>query len=187
MTMKGETGRIGLASGAMSIFRAFNALRRDNSGVAALEFGVIAPAMLLLIFMIVETAVYYYKQSHLQFVLHDAGRKIQTGEIQASNTPQADFLADVCSAAKIFFDCSGVHMDVRSFPTLADVVFPKATFDTAGEPTNFTFEPGGSSEITAMRASATHAFITPFLTNILQPDGDPVIMVGFTIFKNEPF
>ena len=187
MSRKGENGRIGVALAAMRIRRATTRLRRDTSGVTAMEFGIIAPAMLLLIFVIVETAVYYYKQSHLQYVLHDTGRRIQTGEIQASDTPQAEFLADVCAEAKIFFECDQVYMDVRSFPTLADVVFPQASFNTSGVPTNFTFEPGGSAEITAMRASATHDFITPFLTNILQPSGDPVILVGFTIFKNEPF
>ena len=76
---------------------------------------------------------------------------------------------------------------MRSFATVADVVFPNPTFDSNGKPTNFVFQPGGSSQITAIRASATHNFITPFLTDILQPQGKPVILVGFSIFKNEPF
>jgi Flp pilus assembly protein TadG len=187
MKILGDFGRVGIARVAMQALRASKAFHRNTSGVTAMEFGVIAPVMLLIIFMIVETSVYYYKQSHLKFVLHDAGRKLQTGEIQASDTPKADFDTIVCGDAQEFFNCSDVHMDVRSFSALADVVFPAASFDSSGSPTNFVFDPGGSAEITAMRASATHNFVTPFLTNIFQPDGDPVILVGFTIFKNEPF
>ncbi|MAS07189.1 MAG: hypothetical protein CL534_21205 [Ahrensia sp.] len=161
--------------------------RRSVSGATALEFGLIMPVFLLLVFAIIETSVYYYKQSHLKFILSQAGRHIQTGEIQKSATPKADFDAEVCDNSKIFFDCTDVYLDVRNFGTVADVSFPAATFNSAGKPTNFVFQPGGSAKITAMRASAIHSFITPFLKDILQPDGDPVILVGFTIFKNEPF
>lgn len=161
--------------------------RRSMSGATALEFGLIMPVFLLLVFAVVETSVYYYKQSHLKFILSQAGRHIQTGEIQKSDTPKGDFDAEVCDNAKIFFDCTEVYLDVRNFSTVADVNFPAASFNTAGKPTNFVFQPGGSAKITAMRASAVHTFITPFLKDILQPEGAPVILVGFTIFKNEPF
>jgi Flp pilus assembly protein TadG len=176
--------------GAKALQRTLHAIGgycRSTSAATALEFGMIAPVFLMLMFTIFETSVYYYKQSHLKYVLSQAGRPIQTGEIQKSATPKADFDAEVCNAAEIVFNCSDVYLDVRSFATVADVVFPTATFDSAGKPTNFVFEPGGAAQITAMRASATFEFITPFLKDIFQPDGDPVIMVGFSIFKNEPF
>ncbi|MFZ2099430.1 MAG: hypothetical protein WAU86_02580 [Oricola sp.] len=148
---------------------------------------MIAPIFLFMVFTIIETSVYYYKQSHLKFVLHDVGRHLQTGEIQKSATPKADFDGYVCGDAKLMFDCSQVYLDVRNFATVADVVFPAPIFNSAGKPTNFVFQPGGTARITAMRASATHEFVTPFLKDILQPDGAPVILVGFSIFKNEPF
>ena len=187
MTTLCMLGRVGIANHAMRVLRAMTAFRRNKSGVTAMEFGLIAPILVMIVFMIVETSVYFYKQSHLKFVLHDAGRKIQTGEIQSSGTPKADFDAEVCGNAEVIFECSKVFLDVRSFTTLADVVFPSASFNSSGVPSNFVFQPGGSAEITAMRASATHVFITPFLKSIFQPTGDPVILVGFTIFKNEPF
>lgn len=179
-----------LGGGAKAVHRirqAIGGYRRSLSGATAMEFGMIAPVFLFLVFTILETSIYYYKQSHLKFVLSQAGRGLQTGEIQKSDTPWADFEADVCAAAEVMFDCSKVYIDVRSFATVADVVFPEPTFNSTGKPTNFVFQPGGASQITAMRASATYNFITPFLTNILQPDGKPVILVGFSIFKNEPF
>lgn len=93
----------------------------------------------------------------------------------------------MCADAADFFKCSDVYLDVRSYATLSAVTFPTANFDADGVPSNFVFQPGGASQITAMRASATYNFITPFLTDIMQPDGKPVMMVGFSIFKNEPF
>jgi len=181
---------IRLGGGAKAVQRirqTIGGYRRSLSGATAMEFGMIAPVFLFLVFTIFETSIYYYKQSHLKFVLSQAGRGLQTGEIQKSDTPQDDFDAGVCASADVMFDCSKVYVDVRSFPTVADVVFPEPIFDEAGRPTNFVFQPGGTSQITAMRAAATHDFITPFLTDILQPDGKPVILVGFSIFKNEPF
>lgn len=161
--------------------------RACASGATALEFGLIMPVFLLLVFAIVETSIFYYKQSHLKFVLHQAGRGLQTGAIQKSQYPKASFDAGVCDDAALIFDCSDVYIDVRNFDTIAAVSFPKARFDSAGKPTNFVFQPGGSAKITAMRAAATHNFVTPFLADILQPTGKPVIVVGFSIFKNEPF
>lgn len=177
----------GGAKAVQRIRQAIGGYRRGISGATAMEFGMIAPVFLFLVFTILETSIYYYKQSHLKFVLSQAGRDLQTGEIQKSSTPQDDFDAEVCAAAEVVFDCTKVYIDVRSFSTIADVVFPDPTFDSTGKPTNFVFQPGGPSQITAMRASATYNFITPFLTDILQPDGKPVILVGFSIFKNEPF
>jgi Flp pilus assembly protein TadG len=178
---------LGGAKAVQLVRRAIGGFWDSTSATTALEFGMIAPVLLFLVFSTVETSVYYYKQSHLKFVLSQAGRHVQTGEIQKSATPKADFDANVCDAAKIVFDCSQVYLDVRNFATVADVVFPTATFDSTGKPTNFVFQPGGSAQITAMRASATFEFVTPFLRDILQPNGAPVIMVGFSIFKNEPF
>lgn len=187
MNIKRLTRRAGFAQAPRRARRAIRGYRTNTRGATALEFGLIMPVFLLLIFAIIETSVYYYKQSHLKFVLHQAGRNIQTGELQKSAHPKQDFDAGVCSDASLFFDCAKVYLDVRYFNTVADVVFPKANFDADGKPTNFIFQPGGSAKITAMRASAIHNFYTPFLADILQPDGDPVILVGFSIFKNEPF
>ena len=176
--------RVGLFKAARRVTGGFG---RSVSGATALEFGLVTPVFLLLIFAIIETSIYYYKQSHLKYVLHQSGRGIQTGAIQKSLTPKADFDAEVCSEASLFFDCSKVYLDVRSFSTVADVNFPSPNFDSNGKPTNFVFQPGGSAKITAMRASAIHNFMTPFLKDILQPNGKPVILVGFSIFKNEPY
>ena len=184
MDIKRLTRRAGFAR---AVRRASRRFRSSASGATALEFGLIMPVFLLLVFAIVETSIYYYKQSHLKYVLHQAGRGVQTGEIQKSEHPKADFDSGVCADANLFFDCDNVYLDVRSFDTVADVSFPAANFNSSGKPTNFVFQPGGSAKITAMRASAVHEFITPFLRDILQPDGDPVIVVGFSIFKNEPF
>lgn len=65
-----------------NLTRRARAFLRAESGIAAMEFGMIAPTFLFLIFVIFETSIFYYKQSHLKFVLHQAGRDIQTGEIQ---------------------------------------------------------------------------------------------------------
>ena len=54
--------------------RTTDGYRRSVSGATALEFGLIMPVFLLLVFAVVETSVYYYKQSHLKFILSQAGR-----------------------------------------------------------------------------------------------------------------
>lgn len=160
---------------------------KKNDGVTAIEFAIVAPVFFLLLFFTVEYCVYFFKRSMVHHVLYETARTIQTGEIQLSDTPWTDFVDTYCTESMAIVDCSLISFDVRAYASLDSINLPKAQFDDNGRPLNFVFQPGSGEQITVMRASIPHQFITPIMQDIFQKDGKPVIIVGYSVSKNEPF
>ena len=160
---------------------------RQRCGATAVEFALVAPVALFMMVAIVEYSLFYYKTAFLKHVLHEAARNVQTGEVQREADPQAYFRTEYCQDAGFLMRCEDVYFDVRSASDLSLITFPTASFDGQGRPTNFVFQPGGTSDITTMRVAAPFNFITPFMQTIFQPNGAPAIIVGYSVAKNEPF
>jgi Flp pilus assembly protein TadG len=151
------------------------------------EFAIVAPLFFLMVIAAAEYFLYFFKRSLISHVMYEASRDIQTGEIQANANPATAFRDAWCPKAMGVVSCDAISFDVRSFNTLADVSFPAATFDANGKPTNFVFQPGSGDQITAMRASTPHRFVTPMMADIFQDGDAPVIIVGYSVARNEPF
>ncbi|MEL7547926.1 MAG: TadE/TadG family type IV pilus assembly protein [Pseudomonadota bacterium] len=162
-------------------------MRDDSRGAVLIEFALVYPVFLILVFTTAEYSYYLFKRNFAKHVLYETSRTIQTGEIQFADDPEAIFQLTYCEFANVLLDCNKVFFDVRSYAELSDATFPAATFSAAGHPTNFVFEPGDSEEITVMRVSTPHEFVTPWMRTAFQADGAPAIVIGYTIVKNEPF
>jgi Flp pilus assembly protein TadG len=160
---------------------------KAEGGTAAIEFAIVAPIFFMILFGIVEYSIFVWKRSVLRYVVAEASREIQTGEIQKDPDPENAFKAAYCSFAPTLLDCTKLHFDVRAYAALGDVVFAELTIDQNGDPVDFQFDPGEGDEIVAVRAVFPHNFITPVLADIFQPSGQPVILIGYSIAKNEPF
>lgn len=161
--------------------------RRNTRGATAVEFALIAPVFLFFLTATIEYSLFYFKTSFLKHVLYEASRNVQTGEVQDAADPQAFFRTEYCSDAAFLVRCEDVYFDVRSAADLASITFPAASFDAQGVPTNFVFQPGGPDTITTMRVATPYTFLTPMMQDVFQPNGEPAIIVGYTVAKNEPF
>ena len=162
-------------------------LGRDSKGVSALEFALIGPLFILFTIGIIEFGIYFLKRNMVSHVLYEASRNIQTGEIQNSDNPQQMFLEEYCADTPEFMRCEDISFDVRSFDSINEVSFPAPVYNDEGIPQNFVFQPGEGEQITAIRASIPHQFVTPLMRNYFQPSEAPAILVGYSIAKNEPF
>lgn len=160
---------------------------RNRRGATAVEFALVAPVMLFMVVAIVEYSLFYFKTSFLKHVLYEASRNVQTGEVQGADDPQTYFQTEYCDDAVFLIRCEDVYFDVRSAASLSAVTFPEATFNSAGEPTNFVFQPGTANQVTIMRVATPYGFTTPFMQAVFQPDGAPAIIVGYSVARNEPF
>jgi Flp pilus assembly protein TadG len=175
-----------MLSGMLSI-RSLRLYAQAKDAVTAVEFALVAPVFLLMISGIVEYSLYYFKTSHLKHVLYEASRNIQTGEVQDAADPQAFFQSEYCQDVSFLAECSSISFDVRAFDSLAEISYPDASFGADGAPTNFVFQPGGSDQLTVMRVATPYTFITPLMADIFQPSGQPAIIVGYSVARNEPF
>ena len=54
--------------------------KNSRSGMAAVEFAMVAPAFFLFLFGIIETGVIFFAQSALTNATNDAARLVRTGQ-----------------------------------------------------------------------------------------------------------
>ncbi len=161
--------------------------RSDEKGATALEFALLSPVFFFMLLFIIEYSTYFIKKNIAQHILYEASRIVQTGEVQKSANPESFLVNHVCSQTFGMMDCIDLSFDLRSFNQLEDINLPDAEYNEQGHPTNFVFQAGGPEQITAMRISVPHHFLSPVMKKYFQPTGAPAILVGYSVAKNEPF
>src|SRR4029453_3911505 len=99
---------------------------RQQSGVAAVEFGMIAGPFLALIFPLLEASIIFFAGQALETAVADSGRLIMTGQAQQAGFDQNAFKNAVCAKIYGLFDCAnGIAIEVKSFPTFAAITMPQ--------------------------------------------------------------
>src|SRR2546429_9907958 len=89
---------------------------RQESGVAAVEFSMVAVPFLALIFAILETSIIFFAGQALETAVADSGRLIMTGQAQSQGFDQNAFKNAVCAKIYGLFDCAnGIFLEVKSY------------------------------------------------------------------------
>ncbi|MDB5473769.1 MAG: pilus assembly protein [Devosia sp.] len=168
---------------------------RDERGVTAIEFGVLALPFFMIIGAILETSVLFLSGQVLDSAVQDVSRLIRTG--QAKNlgiTSTAAFRARVCDRLYgLFSDCNNkLHVEVNvagnfSSATISPPVNYTCTAD-CGWTRPEVFAPGQGSSIVAVQVYYKWPVLVGLggysLGNLA--DGNR-LMSGSTVLRNEPF
>ena len=179
-----------------------NRWRREQCGATAIEFALIAPAFLFLMFVIAETAMVFIAEQVMDNALSEAARLVRTGQAQtgawataeedqtAHPMSEAEFKEIVCAGMSVFVDCSGsdFFLDVKAYPSFAEIdteppLTEQEQFKTAGD-----FDFGGASEIVVVRAyyqwPTNNILGSLSLKNL---DNGKRLIGSFAAFRNEPY
>jgi Flp pilus assembly protein TadG len=171
--------------------------RRDDQGVTAIEFGLVAMPFFALLFAIIETALTFWTTQVLETAVSNASRQIYTGQFQTANTGTTDptqlatkFRDEVCKSIVALFACSSVKVDVRSFASFpSQNAAPPITTDKQFDSANFgKYEAPGANQIVVVRAAVEY----PVFVSMLNPNqanlanGNRLLM-GTATFRTEPF
>jgi Flp pilus assembly protein TadG len=161
---------------------------KSEEGTTLIEFAMLAPVFFMLVMGLIEFVLFQYKAYTLNFIVYEAARNLQTGEVQTAADMEAAFKDEMCSHAGVLMDCEEIKYDVRSFDEISDITYPPVEFDEDGNPTNFVFDPGGPNEYSVVRASIHHTFFTPFMDKLFRMGPDmPAIVNSFVVVRNEPW
>jgi len=57
----------------------------------------------------------------------------------------------------------------------------------SGQVTNNTFTPGNPGSAVAVRVFYTYQFIVPWVSQVLNPGGNGVVLESTVVFQNEPY
>ncbi len=109
LTQSGTTSRLSL----------FRRIRRDENGATVVEFALVLPMFLVMLFAIFEVGLHFFKQLLLDNALQTAAREILVGTTQAAMTPgneaavEAAFKTSVCNNSFFFrANCADVKIRV---------------------------------------------------------------------------
>lgn len=172
---------------ARDVLRRFGHNRR---GTAAVEFALVAPVFVALLFAIVETALMFFASQILETVAQESARQIMTGQTQAAGYNATSFVTQVvCRQPQPLLNCNNIGVDVESDPSqfsnvsIADPV-TNGTFD----PTKLKWNPGGScSVVTVTLYYPWQMFVTGLGYNISNLSGNIRLLSATAAFRNEPY
>lgn len=162
---------------------------RDERGVTAIEFAMIAPIFLLLFFVIFETGLIIFSQAMLQNAVNDASRLIRTGQVQSGGMSQDQFRSAVCDGGVGLIACDDLTIDVRSFKQFSTASY-QPPIDAQGNllPGNANFVPGNPGDVVLVRALYPWVVMTPLLTPFLaNMAGGKHLLVASAAFRNEKY
>lgn len=186
--------------------RQVSGFARDERGVTAIEFGLLALPFFSILGAILETSVVFLSGQVLESAVQDASRLIRTGEAQQAAITPDGFKDLICDRVYgLFRDCDSLHVEVNVIDAFSDIDMSAPVNWTCGEaeageteaqaaarcaawtrPESFT--PGNGTSIVTVQVYYKWPVIVPFgglgLANL--PDGRRV-MGAATVFRNEPF
>jgi Flp pilus assembly protein TadG len=173
----------------LTFAKALRRFRRNRRGSAAVEFAMIAPMFIALLFAILETAFMFYASQVLETVTQDSARMIMTGQAQNAAFTQAQFKANVCSRVVGLFDCTnGISVDVQSYTAFGTVnLTPPIDANGNFVPPN-NFSPGVPGNIVVVRLFYQWPiFVTGLGYNIANLNGSKRLLTATAAFQNEPY
>ena len=164
---------------------------RDDSGVTAIEVGILAGPFFGIIGAILETSMVFLAGQVLDSAVNDASRQIRTGQAKAFTLAQFEDL--VCDKLfGLFSDCHALQVRVTPVtnfanatvaPPLSTTCSPNCTWNWPEQ-----YTPGQGSSTMIVQVYYRWPLILPmasFAPND-QPDGTR-LLGSVQVFRNEPF
>ena len=167
-------------------------LRRDEQGVTAIEFGMVATPFLMFLFGIINVGLLYFTTFTIENATEGAARAIRTGQAKTANWSKDDFKAQVCSRTPSFVDCPGkVRVDVQVVAEGTDPTPANGSNGAGGMKTDAQMTyPGSFSGGQIVMVTTFYqwdlAKALPFLKFQGLSDGSKMIRASVA-FKNEPY
>lgn len=166
---------------------------KARRGSSAVEFAIVAPMFLALVFSILEAGYFYFVESAVEAANAKAARLIRTGQAQHNGLTRDAFFNEVCNVVKLFGDCNQrLTVDVARFSTFAalaaDTSAPVCRDADPAAVDALPFGAGAARDIVRVRICYMHKSFNPGLgLNLEKANGGAVKMFSTTIFRNEPF
>lgn len=163
---------------------------RHRGGNVVVEFAMIGPLFLGLLFGILETGVLFLKSTAIDAGVEEAKRVVMTGQVQAAGGPTQQFdrfkLA-FCDQAGWIIPCAEVSFDVRAFTSFTTANMPSPVNNGVFDNSGGQFNPGSANQIVVIRAYYQTTSITAMIKNdVANLTNGNVLLSGSAAFKNEP-
>jgi Flp pilus assembly protein TadG len=162
-------------------------LIRSRSGATAVEFAIIAPVFLALLYAILQTALVFFAQQVLQTATTQAARLIMTGQAQSGNYTASQFQQAVCTDATSLFNCSGIYVNVETASSFSSISMLNPVSNGTFSSTGMSYSPGGTGDIEVVQVFYEWPVWTgPLGFSLSNASGNKHVLVATAAFRNEP-
>lgn len=190
-------------------------VRRRQRGAAAVEFALVAPVFLVMMFSLFEIGWFFFSTSIVDASASTAARLVRTGQVQRwtvnqydgnssinDETDRAEALFDaVCRTLSGLGDCDqNMTVEVESFASFAALEGaadnpPTCADATPEELADIIFSPGGELQIVRLRICFIYRTVNPMIgfehigagVDLSEGDTNRRRLITSMIFRNEPY
>lgn len=173
------------------IVRAFDLrrFRRDEGGVTAVEFGLLALPFFAIIGAILETALIFLASQVLDSAVNDSSRLIRTGQAHAANYTADSYRTAICDNLYGLFDCDEIKIRVTQVANFAGANIGVPTDPGTG---NWTvvenYDHGNGNSIILVEAYYKWPIaLNMFDFNLSNLPDNTRMLSAVRVFRNEPF
>jgi Flp pilus assembly protein TadG len=174
-----------VSTATRNLFRRFG---RNRKGSAAVEFALVAPVFIGLLFAILETGIIFFANQYLQTITQDGARIIMTGQAQNGNFTQAQFQSYICSQVVALFNCNNISINVQSFSSFETLTATCPISNGVFVSTNLQYNPGGPGSVVIVQLFYQWPqIVTGLGYNISNLNGNFRLLCTTAAFRNEPY
>jgi len=161
---------------------------KSRKGTAAVEFALVVPVFLALIFSVLEAGWFFFVSSAVEQANASAARLIRTGQVQ-----NGGIFDEICDVVDAFGDCNEkLTVDISRYATFgalaADLAAPVCRDADDDDVDALPYETGVQREIIRVRVCFLYKPLNPGLGLNLDNTGNGYRkVVSVSIFRNEPF
>ena len=163
---------------------------KDERGVVAIEFAMIAPPFLASIAFTLILGSIFLTATSLEDGVREAARQIRVGAVDAENMNKSDVIDLICDTViDIPGNCrAALILDVDSADTMSllPIEIP-SRLQGELEPTKTLFNPGKGKDYVLVRAYLPYGFLGGIFKLLDGSDSGHYVMSSTTIFRSEPF
>ena len=166
---------------------------KDERGVAAIEFAILAMPFLLVLFAVLESTISFASQQVMADTVDDMARSIRVGNLRMGSPEAAPaaIKTKICDDLELFVanGCPELVVDMKVYPTYSDIPTsiprkPDKDVNTSG----FAINVGDAQEIQMLRIFYRWKFYTHFIgEKVAELPGDKTLLYAAAAWKNEPF
>ncbi|MEE2689992.1 MAG: TadE/TadG family type IV pilus assembly protein [Pseudomonadota bacterium] len=177
----------------------FTGVRRrfigDRRGASAVEFAIVAPVFLMLMFSTFEVGWFYFVESTVDGAATNAARMLRTGQVQQADLSSGEFFHSiVCPKIEVVADCpSRLTVEVKNYATFAALAADNSSpFICRDEDTTainaIPYEPGGDRAIIRVRLCLIYDTLNPAIgLNLAQNDLGQRKITATYVLRAEPY
>ncbi len=162
---------------------------KDKSGVAAIEFAILALPLFMLIFGIIEVSAMFFVDTALDASVHKNARFIKTGRAAEMKMSLATFKAKICGDMVYMLNCQSKLLVSANVITDVSTVGGMVPIDSKGNVTiTESFNIGYGSDYVLVQAFLPWPQVTKLYSLSSRTLSDGSYLLGAsTLFRNEPF